>query len=135
MKVMWFVKNLSIGTRPWILIVVGLYVLVCCCCDVRHLLGLHALVCCCCDARHLLGRHVLVCCCYGVRHLMFVEREKNEKNEQRIFKKLAACLLQGRMPQAMSGFSSAIMREGGRECLRCGSAKLPQTYLEGFLGC
>jgi hypothetical protein len=41
---------------------------------------------------------------------MFVEREKTEKNEQRIFMKLAPCLLQGRMPQAMSGFSSAIMR-------------------------
>jgi hypothetical protein len=64
---------------------------------------------------------------------MFVEREKTEKNEQRISKKLAACLLQGRMPQAMSGFSIAIMSEGGRrECLRSGSAKLPQTYLEVF---
>ncbi len=127
---MWFVKDLSIGTRPWILIVVGLHVLVYCCCDVRHLLGLHALVGCCCDAIHLLGRHVLVCCCYGVRHSMFVEREKTE-NEQRIFKKLTAWLLQGRMPQAISGFSSAIMREGGRrEYLRSGSAKLAQTYLD-----
>jgi hypothetical protein len=66
---------------------------------------------------------------------MFVEREETEKNEQRIFKKLAACLLQGRMPQAISGFSSAIMREGGRrEYLRSGSAKLAQTYIFGGLG-